>query len=684
MPDYQKRTTPDSLKGTILRTELWFSKDGKAVPVQQIAGLLNSGTLKSRRKQQEMGVEPRLSVIDVVRHNGKDVSDAPYDEKLKIMQKAVDKVDGLELPPMAFTPEEKAKLIKDVGSKKLPHTTEGVVAHHRTKSGVPFQKGVFRPDHDVYVRDVFVEKEGKTEGGRGMAGGFLYSMTPDGPVVGKVGTGFDHKTKKDMLRNPEDYVGRVATVRSMSEKQNLQEASEIKALRAPSFQNWHLDKNDPEMMKEASSAIRRAVKVVKQQDGKRWSLQLGGEEIGHMSMRRPGVLGAHIDEMETMAREAPVAGRIAKALRRISDTKQKALGKAPREPSQVGMIEIDEAFQGMGLSKKLRGEVTRRMPEAKLHSDLTIMNPRVTETYKNMPDRGYDVKKSSPLTRFPKALTERLGIVEAGVTPLYTSKLPAAARIKAASAQVLVEIPGTHIRVHDIDHDKPFRLTRRQKLKRVLGKLKRVGEDVQKFDPERAMRHTAEAAPDILPLMRKAKGIPSIAERHGIDLESVTKSAGAGKDYGPGGKWIHDRAHHIMGKNPDMDKSQAYAISTQQAHAVKKSPKGFRTTEGIRVAKRKYDDPKHMKKSAESSDAEGMVRDPKRLEVAEAAARRGAVINALLSGTAAAAPVKTPTERISKAMLDAATGKSKVSMEWPDTLTDDQALALVRHFNRGL
>lgn len=68
--------------------------------------------------------------------------------------------------------------------------------------------------------------------------------------------------------------------------------------------------------------------------------------------------------------------------------------------------------------------------------------------------------------------------------------------------------------------------------------------------------------------------------------------------YGPGGKWIHDRANHILNKNPEMssgdqkDKSIAYALATQQAHRVGKSPKGFRTAAGVRTAKRKYDGPK--------------------------------------------------------------------------------------------
>lgn len=62
--------------------------------------------------------------------------------------------------------------------------------------------------------------------------------------------------------------------------------------------------------------------------------------------------------------------------------------------------------------------------------------------------------------------------------------------------------------------------------------------------------------------------------------------------YGPGGKWIHDRAHRIMSESEGTPKSMAYAIATQQAHKVGKSPKGFRTKEGVREAKQKFSLPK--------------------------------------------------------------------------------------------
>ncbi|MFH1834330.1 MAG: hypothetical protein ABH877_04835 [bacterium] len=78
-----------------------------------------------------------------------------------------------------------------------------------------------------------------------------------------------------------------------------------------------------------------------------------------------------------------------------------------------------------------------------------------------------------------------------------------------------------------------------------------------------------------------------------------------GKDYGPGGKWIHDRARRIMKQTQGQygsdaeAKSIAYATATQQAHKVGKSPKGFRTSEGVQVAKAKHDRPtKEYQKTA--------------------------------------------------------------------------------------
>ncbi len=56
--------------------------------------------------------------------------------------------------------------------------------------------------------------------------------------------------------------------------------------------------------------------------------------------------------------------------------------------------------------------------------------------------------------------------------------------------------------------------------------------------------------------------------------------------------WIHDRAKHLLAKNPDMNKSQAFAIATQQSHKLGRSPKGYGTKEGKKKARQKFDKPR--------------------------------------------------------------------------------------------
>lgn len=69
-------------------------------------------------------------------------------------------------------------------------------------------------------------------------------------------------------------------------------------------------------------------------------------------------------------------------------------------------------------------------------------------------------------------------------------------------------------------------------------------------------------------------------------------------------KWIHDRADYIKSKNPSMDESTAFAIATQQAHSLGKSPKGYGTAEGRQVAKSKYDTPEDDVKAAKGHSKE--------------------------------------------------------------------------------
>lgn len=239
-PDFHRRMTSPSTKNTLLRAELWASKDGKAIPAEQLGGLLNSSVLKSRAKQQEGNIKLRLTGIDVVKHKGKNYENKDFNQKMKALRTITRGSRGaIEMPPIARTSEEKQRLLDDIKQGRMPETKEGVVIHRVDKPAPP-TKVKFKNQDDVYVREIFTKDRGKA---RGHSGGFAYSLDPDGPIVGRVGTGFNHKTRKDMLENPDKYVGRVAKVQSQGPYSSG-------ALRAPSFDEWHIDKTPPELMKE--------------------------------------------------------------------------------------------------------------------------------------------------------------------------------------------------------------------------------------------------------------------------------------------------------------------------------------------------------------------------------------------------------------------------------------------------
>lgn len=69
-----------------------------------------------------------------------------------------------------------------------------------------------------------------------------------------------------------------------------------------------------------------------------------------------------------------------------------------------------------------------------------------------------------------------------------------------------------------------------------------------------------------------------------------------------GWKWIHDRAEHILAKDPDIKKSTAFAVATEQSHSLGKTPKGYGTAKGRSEAKAKYDTPKDDVQQANPGD----------------------------------------------------------------------------------
>lgn len=220
----------------VVRAETYaVDKRGRAVHPDVVTALLNSGVEKSLEMQKRLGIRTATALIDVDRFEGKDMRNTPYKEKRKVLEMIASKNPDFHLPDTAFTQKEKSFLLKKVLSKLHPQSKEGLVIHDIFSPERPFAKAKIIDEHDIHVVDIFKE-EGVKPGRKPMAGGIIYSWDEGGKPVGKIGTGFNHAEKEDMLKNPDKYIGRVARVKALDLSKN-------KVLVKPSFSMWHVEKN---------------------------------------------------------------------------------------------------------------------------------------------------------------------------------------------------------------------------------------------------------------------------------------------------------------------------------------------------------------------------------------------------------------------------------------------------------
>ena len=208
---------------------------GRAVHPDVVTSILNSGVDKSLQLQRERGIRTVTALIDVDKFEGRDMTHASYGEKRRVLEMIAAKNPDFHLPDTAFTAKDKERLWKKMLAKRHPQSKEGLVVHDIHSPETPFAKAKIVDHHDVYVTGVFPEEDVKV-GRIPMAGGFTYSWEPGGKPVGKIGTGFSHKMKVDMLRNPGSYLGRAAKVKALDVSKN-------KVLVKPSFDGWHVEKN---------------------------------------------------------------------------------------------------------------------------------------------------------------------------------------------------------------------------------------------------------------------------------------------------------------------------------------------------------------------------------------------------------------------------------------------------------
>lgn len=224
IPEFFKNRVPRSVGKVVLRLEiLLVDRDGNALPAERTAGVLNSGIMRARDLQSTEGSSLKVFPFDVVGSN------KPYSDRFKEVTAYCSLMPFLQVPEHAMDEREKREMLDKIKSGKDKLSKEGVVVWS-DKGPV---KAKLTTDADVYIRSVF-PGEGKYKGIA--AGGFTYSRTPDGPILGKVGTGLSDKFRKELWDNRDKVQGRVAVVTYDKEMPSGN-------LYAPRFLHFHLDKD---------------------------------------------------------------------------------------------------------------------------------------------------------------------------------------------------------------------------------------------------------------------------------------------------------------------------------------------------------------------------------------------------------------------------------------------------------
>ncbi len=223
---------PKELQGTVLKGELYGERDGEAIHPQELGGILNATLANALEKMDTKGIKLKNMLYDVQRY-GKDELDpdtTPRLERRKMLAHVLQ-----HLPPELFThgeaadsPDDAKALWERVKSRGYAPDNEGVV--YWPAHGKPMKSKLLE-DTDVHITDIFPGL-GKYQG-RG-AGGFAYATQPGGPTVGRVGTGLSDEMRERMYASPQDFIGRVARVKS-------QPAFPSGALRAPALIALHED-----------------------------------------------------------------------------------------------------------------------------------------------------------------------------------------------------------------------------------------------------------------------------------------------------------------------------------------------------------------------------------------------------------------------------------------------------------
>jgi hypothetical protein len=220
---------PRQFRDSVLRGEVYGLRGGKAIHPAELGGLLNASLARSLAEQKKRKIDLQTMLFDIQRLKGKPVN-LPYAERRKLLQEILPHLPAgkFHLPEEASTPAEAQALWRKIIGGQHPLTREGVVIH--PPEGMP-TKIKARPEFDVHLTGVFPGAGKYHETG---AGGYTYSLTPGGRTAGRVGTGLSDALRRELLQDPEAFIGRVARI-------GAQEQLPSGAYRAPGHLGFHED-----------------------------------------------------------------------------------------------------------------------------------------------------------------------------------------------------------------------------------------------------------------------------------------------------------------------------------------------------------------------------------------------------------------------------------------------------------
>jgi len=220
---------PKEFRDSVLVGEAYAVNNDKVLPVQDLAGFLNT-TVPEAITRRQKGFQTRLGLFDVRRLKGNDIdiSKVPYSQRRKILEQILPYLpEQSHIMPEVKTNEEARQLWDQIRKGENVLTREGLVIF--PEKGKPVKIKLFE-EKDVYATGML---PGKGKYKNKAIGGFTYSTIPGGPTVGKVGTGFSDALREDMYNNPELYLDKIFRVRHQGEFPSG-------ALRTPALISEHL------------------------------------------------------------------------------------------------------------------------------------------------------------------------------------------------------------------------------------------------------------------------------------------------------------------------------------------------------------------------------------------------------------------------------------------------------------